>query len=71
MRRPSACLSLTAVLVLALAIAACGKSGGQTAAGPAPAASSAAPVQWDFASADPAKNPNVANKEGSAPGYNP
>jgi len=60
---------MTAVIALALAVAACAKSGGEAAA--ARAASSSAPVQWDYASNDPAKNPNVANKEGSAPGYNP
>jgi hypothetical protein len=68
--RPAATLPLTAVIALALAVAACGKAGGEAAA-PAPAASSGAPVQWDYASTDPAKNPTAANKEGVAPGYNP
>jgi hypothetical protein len=63
-------LSLTAVLAMALAVAACNKAGAQAAA-QTPAASSSAPVQWDFASKDPAKNPNEANKEASVPGYNP
>jgi hypothetical protein len=69
--RPSAPLPLTALFAVALAVAACGKSSDESAAASAPAASSSAPVQWDFASTDPAKNPNAANKEGSAPGYIP
>jgi hypothetical protein len=69
MRRPPV-LSLTSVLALALAVAACDKAGAQTAA-PAPAANKPAPVQWDFSSKDPAKNPDVANRESKIPGYNP
>ena len=68
MRRPPV-LSLTSVLAMALALAACDKAGAQTAA--APAANKPPPVTWDFSSNDPAKNPVVANKESSAPGYNP
>jgi hypothetical protein len=70
MRRPPL-LSVTSVLVLALAVAACDKAGAQTAAAPAPAADKPAPVQWDFSSRDPAKNPDVANQESKVPGYNP
>jgi hypothetical protein len=69
MRRPPV-LSLSSTLVLALALAACGKAGAQTAAA-APAANASAPVQWDFASKDPAQNPNAANQETAVPGYNP
>jgi hypothetical protein len=68
--RRLAVLPLTSVLAATLAIAACDKAGAQAAA-PAPAASSSAPVQWDLSSKDPAKNPNEANKEASAPGYIP
>jgi hypothetical protein len=69
--RRLAVLPLTSVLAATLAIAACDKAGAQAAAAPAPAASSSAPVQWDLSSKDPAKNPNEANKEASAPGYIP
>jgi len=69
MRRPPV-LSLTSVLLLALAVAACDKAGAQTAAA-APAANQPAPVQWDYASKDPAKNPDVANQESKVPGFNP
>jgi hypothetical protein len=68
--RRLAVLPLTSVLAATLAIAACDKAGAQAAA-PAAAASSSAPVQWDLSSKDPAKNPNEANKEASAPGYIP
>jgi hypothetical protein len=68
--RPSTPLPMTVVIAVALAVAACGKTVGQTAAS-APAASAAAPVNWDTASTDPARNPHAANKEGSAPGYVP
>jgi hypothetical protein len=67
--RRSPVLSLTSVLVLALAVAACDKAGAQTAA--APAAASSAPVQWDYSSNDPAKNPNVANQETKVDGFLP
>jgi hypothetical protein len=60
---------LMSVALLA-ALAACAKPAAKVAATDQ-AASSAAPVQWDMASADPAKNPVAANKEGSAPGYMP
>jgi hypothetical protein len=69
MRRPPL-LSLTSVVFLALAVAACDKAGAQTAA-PTPEASKAAPVQWDFTSKDPAKNPDVANQESQVPGFMP
>lgn len=68
MRRPPL-LTPTAVLALALAVAACDKAGAQTAA--ATPAASPAPVQWDYASKDPAKNPDAANKESTVPGYMP
>jgi ABC-type glycerol-3-phosphate transport system substrate-binding protein len=63
-------------LVLALAVAglaACSKPAAQVAAsGSDQAVSSTAPVHWDMASNDPAKNPVVANKESaSTPGFNP
>jgi ABC-type glycerol-3-phosphate transport system substrate-binding protein len=62
-------------LILALAaagLAACGKPAAQaSASGSDQAASSAAPVHWDTASNDPAKNLIVANKESETPGYNP
>lgn len=61
---------MSAALLAALALAACAKAPVQ-AATTDQAASSAAPVKWDLASSDPAKNPIAANKEGSAPGYNP
>jgi hypothetical protein len=61
---------ISAALLAALGLAACAKPAAQAAATDQ-AASSAAPVQWDYASNDPAKNPVAANKEGSAPGYNP
>jgi hypothetical protein len=64
-------LSLTSALLLALVVAACDKAGAQTAAATAPAAASSAPVQWDFASRDPAKNPDVANQETAVPGFTP
>ncbi|HEY4028799.1 MAG TPA: hypothetical protein VGM25_00520 [Caulobacteraceae bacterium] len=70
MRRPPA-LPVISVLAAALALAGCGKSAAQAAAAPTPAANSSAPVKWDFASKDPAKNPDVANQESAAPGYNP
>jgi hypothetical protein len=54
-----------------LCLAACAKPAVQQAAATDQAASSAAPVKWDMASSDPAKNPIAANKEGDAPGYNP
>lgn len=69
MRRPPV-LSLTSVFVLALAVAACDKAGAQTAAS-APDANKPAPVQWDYTSKDPAKNPDVANQESKVPGFNP
>ena len=61
------------VLVLAMAgLAACGKPAAQaSASGSDQAASSAAPVHWDTASNDPAKNLVAANKESTTPGYNP
>jgi hypothetical protein len=71
MRRLPMSLSLTSVLAMALAVAACDKAGAQAAATSDQAASSSAPVQWDFKSKDPARNPNEANKEAAVPGYNP
>jgi len=61
---------LAALALTAPVLAACAKPVPQVAANDQ-AASSAAPVKWDMASTDPAKNPVVANKEGDAPGYNP
>lgn len=55
---------------LLLALAACAKPAPKVAASDQ-AASSAAPVKWDMASSDPAKNPVAANREATAPGYNP
>jgi hypothetical protein len=62
---------MSVALPAVLALGACAKPAAQASASPAPAASSAAPVVWDMASNDPAKNPVEANKEGTAPGYNP
>jgi hypothetical protein len=62
---------ISAALLAALGLAGCAKPAVQAAAATDQAASSAAPVQWDYASNDPAKNPIAANKEGSAPGYMP
>ena len=64
-------LSSAAVLALALGLVACGKSAPGPAAGGATAASSTAPIQWDLASKDPAKNPYAANKEADTAGYTP
>lgn len=69
MRRLPMPLSLASVLAMALAVAACDKAGAKPAA--TPAASSSEPVQWDYTSKDPARNPNEANKEAVVPGYNP
>jgi hypothetical protein len=68
MRRLPA-LSVMSVLAAALALAGCGKAGAQAAA--APAANAPAPVKWDFASKDPARNPEAANRESAVPGYIP
>lgn len=76
---PSSCVARSWTsrgLVLALAAAglvACAKPAAQaSASGSDQAASSNAPVQWDYASNDPAKNPTVANREPTTtPGYNP
>lgn len=64
-----ASVALTAAL--AVTLSACGKAGGQASAAPSDPASSSAPVKWDYASNDPAKNPTAANKEASTPGFNP
>jgi hypothetical protein len=69
MRRPPV-LSLTSVVAMALALAACDKAGAQTAAA-TPDANKPPPITWEFSSNDPAKNTVVANKESSAPGYIP
>ena len=69
MRSPA---PLTLVLCLGVSLGACAKeAASQAAANAPPAASSAAPVQWDYASNDPAKNPTAANKEATTPGYIP
>jgi hypothetical protein len=62
---------IPAALLAALSLAACGKPAVKTVSTSDQAASSTAPVKWDMASNDPAKNPVAANKEGSAPGFNP
>ncbi len=68
MRSPT---PLTLVLCLGISIGACAKETASKAAGSDQAASSAPPVQWDYASNDPAKNPVAANKEAATPGYTP
>lgn len=75
MRRPSvsplgpACLAPLLFAALALT-SACSRQSAKAEAAPTPAGSPDA-VRWDFASADPARNPYVANKEANTPGYNP
>ncbi len=61
------------VLVLAAAgLAACGKPAVRaSASGSDQSASSNAPIHWDTASNDPAKNLVAANKEATTAGYNP
>ena len=61
---------MTLALCLTVVLGACAKQANSQAAA-TPAASSAPPVQWDYASNDPAKNPAEANKEATVPGYNP